>query len=270
MVLTWPNAPHAYTHRYNPMSFTNGSPPALMPGAPRPPKRLGIYTDPKWRRAGSSLDFKDAIPATPINTHPKRRRTSVSALNDPDRPHAFLPTANRTVPSGTLMSFPAAHMVAPKRLSRPPILRAPMDDLDDFLSSDLDLELQQTFASASISSPPHHEIQLESESSSAMDISPEKSRLAPVQSEYAKTRPRSNTVNPGNFPLRDVSNNNGHGALLVPPPMPRKASVGSVNSRKLTRPGLPMTWFVEPAPAPVPKVCAHSFASVFDQTNWRV
>lgn len=251
--MLWSHAPHPYAMHPNTMAaFSMGPPPIPMPGAPRPPKRhASLLPVGKWRRTGGSLDFKNILPLPTDSAGTKRRRTSISNPGDIDQPHAFLPAINPTNPSGTRMPIPTFTTSASKRtraVAQPPM---PIDDLDDFLSSDLDLELQQTFASASISSPPQQHLLLEPASESAMDISPVQTRHAPVQhnlSEYAKPRARSHTVTARTMPLRDISNSNG--SLLSVPPHARKASAGSIATRKLARPTLPTHWFAAAAPEP--------------------
>lgn len=119
-------------------------------------------------------------------------------------------------------------------------LQTPQDDIDEFLSSDLDLSM-------TLNSPGHAAAQLpEDHDPMAMDISPAKPIVrTECFTRPSTTRPRAFTNDPRLFG-RDLSNNghnvmhNSHALLEVPGDPSRTLS--SNLAKKMARPALPMQW----------------------------
>ena len=132
-------------------------------------------------------------------------------------------------------------------------LQTPQDDIDEFLSSDLDLSM-------SLNSPGHSAAQLpEEHDPMAMDISPAKPIVrAECFTRPSMTRPRAFTNDPRLFG-RDLSNNtnnvmhNSHASLEVPGDPTRTLS--SNLAKKMARPGLPMQWTSYAPPSKDDNVC---------------
>lgn len=150
-------------------------------------------------------------------------------------------------PSTQYLSAPPA---APSR-KRSQRFQRPRDDVDEFLSSDLELSFASTM---SLHSPPHSTSTLtpDFERADRMDISPPSNpvfTLAPPKKEETqikKNRPRAFTSGARTFG-RDVSN----GVSPAPPSMPLvPKSGGSQSQNKRTqRSALPFEWLAS-APSP--------------------
>lgn len=143
-----------------------------------------------------------------------------------------------------------------------PLRKMPADELDEFLSSDLDLSFA---SSVSLHSPPRNPAHFlappQADSPNAMDISPAVP-LAPRNLPFkVANRPRSHTSSSGSRLFRDASND-GSGVFgsqnkpFAPPPAPARQGdaneSASAAGRRLNRPGLPSAWVPAPAPAPAP------------------
>jgi hypothetical protein len=243
------------------------------PAAPRAPKRHASFLpNSTWRRSDSQLLFGGIADITSdfarnITYGHKRPRHTHSKSLDLEEPHRYLPLITLTQPpsrnslkeNNPSMTFLAPPTIGsmtfggPKRAKSSVLLRTPKDELDEFLSSDL--ELEASFASTSISSPPHAGLDLP-DSPMAMDISPQKPRAVftrPAASQFLSvkplsmnTRPRSLTATEYTRPLQDVSNIASNGPLLNVPSMNKPAAGSISGGRKLARPGLPMMWMAEP------------------------
>ncbi|KII88974.1 hypothetical protein PLICRDRAFT_108846 [Plicaturopsis crispa FD-325 SS-3] len=126
---------------------------------------------------------------------------------------------------------------APKRFNP----NRPRDELDDFLSSDLELSFASTM---SLNSPPHAPISLAPDSPQPMDISP-----APAAPSLRKptTRPRAFTSAARMFG-RDLANNAPTPPTLNVPPAPKSGS-GSTSQKRTQRAALPSEWLSFPRPS---------------------
>lgn len=154
-----------------------------------------------------------------FNSRNKKQKRNTSS--DVDMPF-FVPTSDR------FLSAPVALV-----RKRADAASRPRDDVDDFLSSDLELSFAST---VSLNSPPKDPVSLmpEYEYAEPMDISP-----APLPK--TKGRPRAFT-SAGRLFGNDMSN-----APLQPSP---SINGGSINGKRIQRSALPTEWFVTK-----PEVC---------------
>lgn len=161
----------------------------------------------------------------------KRRRT------DHDRAMAFHPsiTTNPVLnkqflaPPFGLSRKTSQHTIPPAR-----------DAMDEFLSSDLDLELELSFASTmSLNSPPRDPATLapENENSSyaPMDVSPAPQRILPSK---PIGRPRALTGEPRSFG-KDLSNSTESLPIMT---IGAKNTSGTKSGKRLQRAALPLEW----------------------------
>ncbi|TFY74382.1 hypothetical protein EWM64_g9630 [Hericium alpestre] len=165
-------------------------------------------------------------------------------------------------------NIPSRFLAPPAAPSRKPSQRVSglRDDVDDFLSSDLELSFASTM---SLNSPPREAISIALESDIEhvpMDISPavpRTSRPSSTLSVKPTTRPRALTSGARLFG-RDVSNDS------LPSPVPASIKSGSSQGKRTQRSALPMEWMqykheqqpVEHEPQEtqytVPEIIAHS------------
>lgn len=156
----------------------------------------------------------------------------------------------------TSTQYLSAPPAAPSR-KRSQRFQRPRDDVDEFLSSDLELSFASTM---SLHSPPHAPTTHtpNNDRSDFMDVSPPANpvfTLAPPKDDGAakpKNRPRAFTSGARTFG-RDVSNSVS--PALQPPSIPK--SGGSTSSKRTQRSALPFEWMVAAPPAK-PVEDAHS------------
>jgi M-phase inducer tyrosine phosphatase len=172
-------------------------------------------------------------PKLSVSQHSSKKQKRNPNRNAPDDMAFF----SRPTPSATQFLPPmSAHL--PKRSQPSTRLR---DDLDDFLSSDLELSFAST---VSLHSPPRAYLDLapESDFTEPMDISPASPKPVfthpPVKDKVnlLKTRPRAFTSAARMFG-RDMSN-----AVAPTPQLPPPPKTDSVNVKRIQRAALPMEW----------------------------
>lgn len=149
--------------------------------------------------------------------------------------------------------------LAPSR-KRGQVLSAKHDDIDDFLSSDLELSFASTM---SLNSPPRNTMTLAQDRDVPMDISP---AYRPVQKENEKTnrpttRPRASTSAARIFG-QDMSNSNFSNDSV-------NTKTGSqANSKRIQRSALPMEWMAPSKPLRSSQTMdGNIFAPVSDSFN---
>jgi len=136
----------------------------------------------------------------------------------------------------------------------------PRDDLDDFLSSDLELSFAST---VSLHSPPRNAAVLTPDCGFAepMDISPVPRPpvfIRPGKDDAVKTRPRAFTSAARMFG-RDMSNTVAPTPQLPPPP-----KTGSINVKRTHRAALPMEWLTATQASEPKQNESTSLVSYFD------
>ncbi|KDQ59534.1 hypothetical protein JAAARDRAFT_56545 [Jaapia argillacea MUCL 33604] len=150
--------------------------------------------------------------------------------------------------STTSTQFLAAPSAPTRKTSRH--FQRQRDDIDDFLSSDLELSFASTM---SLNSPPQDHIDLtpDHDSPVPMDISPAPPRPASPRSIIGKPliRPRAFTSGARLFG-RDMSNS-ATLALNMPPAPPSKPESVSSQAKRTQRPALPFEWLAQPQSLPV-------------------
>lgn len=186
-------------------------------------------------------------PSDFCHPHKKQKRTPPFEFNFQEM--AFF------APS-TISNFLAAPPAAPSRKKSQRFQR-PRDDVDEFLSSDLELSFASTM---SLHSPPHAPIDLtpDNEHSYLMDISPPPHPVftrAPPREENLlkpKNRPRAFTSVARTFG-RDVSNEVSPSlqASSLQPPTNSQLGGSQSQTKRTQRSALPFEWL---ASAPSPKV----------------
>lgn len=180
-----------------------------------------------------SLDFE----------HPRKKQKRYPQLNlDFDDMAFFAPSMTSTT------QFLAAPPPVPSR-KRSQRLQRPRDDVDDFLSSDLELSFASTM---SLHSPPHEPITLTpgNESADLMDISPTHNPVFTLPSSKKdesaskpKNRPRAFTSGTRIFG-RDMSNGPSP-SLAAPAPSILKSGGSQSNAKRLQRSALPLEWMAD-------------------------
>lgn len=195
------------------------------------------------------------------------------------RPFKKVKSKRRNIGGDTMAFFsvPSKHLLvppAPTRKINQRISGRPKGDIDDFLSSDVERELERSFASTmSIHSPTRNSISSASENENAdyvpMDISPAPPRVQPSKSAFLEPkptgRPRAHTTSARLFG-RDMSNasiGSTSGLSLIPSASPGTTS----GDKKLQRAALPLEWMMTARPAQPSKnlFAQASHRSGFDQ-----
>jgi hypothetical protein len=135
-----------------------------------------------------------------------------------------------------------------KRTKSSTLVQTPQDDLDEFLSSDLELSFASTM---SLHSPPQPQHELAPESSDAMDISPVRPRHASAEGEHtaklarldvAKATGRQRALtSSGRLFARDVTNESASRHPLEHSKSDPSAATTNV-ALKVARPTLPTGW----------------------------
>lgn len=134
----------------------------------------------------------------------------------------------------TISSASSQYLSAPIRKRSQQI--KPRDDLDEFLSSDLELSFASTM---SLNSPSRDYVNITQDTSQddAMDISPLPPRKEPVQFSKPTTRPRAYTSGARMFG-QDLSNNS-----ISNNSIPDSTSGTQSGSKRTQRTALPAEWF---------------------------
>lgn len=192
--------------------------------------------------------------------HKKQTRTPRFDCN-----HQEMGFFTSAAPSNNFLAAPPA---APSRKKSQRFTR-PRDDVDEFLSSDLELSFASTM---SLHSPRHAPIDItpDHEHSDLMDISPPPpanpvfTRAPPKDESSSKprNRPRAFTSVAREFG-RDVSN--ARTPTLQPPPISISNSGGSASQpKRIQRSALPFEWLTT---APSPQVDADTTQFLFAQVR---
>ncbi|KAH7912126.1 hypothetical protein BJ138DRAFT_829673 [Hygrophoropsis aurantiaca] len=176
-----------------------------------------------------------------------QRLTDYHSLKQPNRnyKHYSSVTGEMTIFS-TLSSASSQYLNAPRAPARKrsQLLKVPRDDVDEFLSSDLELSFASTM---SLNSPPRESISLAIDNGEPMDISP--APVKTLQKENSRTarpltRPRAFTSAARMFG-NDVSNgsisNESSGSVSKPP-------ASQSISKRTQRGALPFEWMASSQP----------------------
>ena len=176
------------------------------------------------------LKLDPQIKAHPYKTNKKRR-------SDYDRAMAFHPSITTNPILNKQFLAPPSQ---PSRKTSQHTLPSARDAIDEFLSSDLDLELELSFASTmSLNSPPRDSAALASEQSHSsytpMDISPAPQRILTAK---PVGRPRALTGEPRSFG-KDLSNSTESLPIMA---TEAKTASGTKSGKRLQRAALPLEW----------------------------
>lgn len=151
--------------------------------------------------------------------------------------------------SSSFKNFLAVPSAPSRKLSQR--IAGKASEIEEFLSSDVERELEMSFASTmSIHSPPRDNISLAEDDSQGcvpMDISPAPPRIQPEEHNplgdwKRPSRARAFTVSARLFG-KDVSNESGQRSLKLPsPPTSTSGTSTSSGNKKLQRSALPFEW----------------------------